>query len=237
MENLTAKMLIVGDGMCGKSSLKCRLVQNGFDEDYKITIGVDFGRYSITFNGYNITLVLWDVGGQKQFASMRSAYYVGARVAILMFDVTRRETFDTVEDWIMEIKQFCGDIPLVLCGNKIDLVNWRQVDTDEIEKMALKWGIPFFEISVKDKINLDNALNEACGFLIPKEPEPEPEQEPSSDVQLDSSGAPMTFRRESFNHFSTFFNFDAFLQLEKSFFSSEENGSILNSSKYFLHVF
>ncbi len=203
-----AKVLIVGDGMCGKSSLKRRLEQNGFDEEYKMTIGVDFYPYSTNFNGYNIKLVLWDLGGQKQFETIRSAYYTGTRAAILMFDVTKRETFDTVEDWIVEIKQFCGDIPFVLCGNKIDLVNEKQVDTDEIEKMACKWGMPFFEISVKDIINLENVIDAVIEFLIPKEPEPV--QDLSFEVQSDSPLALTTFLSESFSHFSSFFNFDAF---------------------------
>lgn len=128
---LLIKVVLVGDGAVGKTALRERFLGKDFSTSYLMTIGADFAvKETELSNGLQIKFQIWDLAGQPRFESVRELYYRGASGALLIFDVTRRESFDNQRYWIRELwkNNGKGPVPLVVLGNKIDL---REQNPDE----------------------------------------------------------------------------------------------------------
>jgi len=122
MEN-TRKVIMAGDGACGKSCLVGRFMTDRFTENYMVTIGSQFAtKKTLIDNGTReVTLVIWDLAGQQQFDFIRKSFYNGASAILLVYDVTRISTLRNVEKWVKEIKSSLKDeVPIILVGNKTD---------------------------------------------------------------------------------------------------------------------
>ena len=143
------KVVVVGEGGVGKTSLILRYTQDRFLGEYITTIGTNFAVKTLNVNEQQVKLQLWDLGGQAQFMRIRSFYYPGARAAMLVYSISDRKSFDVVPKWSREVKDVCGDIPLTLIGNKMDLDNDRAVKRVEGEQRASQLGAEFFETSAK----------------------------------------------------------------------------------------
>ena len=161
MKLFNAKMLLLGDGAVGKTSLIKQYIKGEYKGDYKPTIGVDVYTKEIRFShqGEEVSLNLgvWDIAGQKQFEMFRKNFFKGAKAALVVFDYTRPETFSSVETgWIKDLQELSGNVPFILIGNKIDLP--RQVDYDLANGLASNYGIKFIETSAKDNINVEQAF-------------------------------------------------------------------------------
>lgn len=117
------KIVLAGDGAVGKTALRERFLGKGFSSNYMMTIGADFALKESIIRDKSIKFQIWDLAGQPRFGTVRSVYYYGCLGALLVFDVTRPDTFMNLETWVDEIFQNNGKgmIPLVLLGNKIDL--------------------------------------------------------------------------------------------------------------------
>lgn len=149
--NYLFKNIVVGDGGCGKTAIVVRFSQGYFLEQYKLTIGVEFAVKTISIkDGIKVKLQIWDTGGQERFQYVRPLYYRGAMGAILLFDLTNRESFDHIPKWIEEVKSNAGEIPMLLVGNKSDLVNERSVSRQEAEAFAREFQQYYIESSAKD---------------------------------------------------------------------------------------
>ncbi|MFX1398545.1 MAG: GTP-binding protein [Promethearchaeota archaeon] len=118
------KLILIGPGSVGKTSLLNRFVHDHFSQSYQMTMGVDFLNKKLTFEEDEVTLTIWDVGGQDRFKAMRTTYYSGTGGAMLVFDLTRPNTFEKIKNtWYPELTKFCGNnIPFLLIGNKVDLI-------------------------------------------------------------------------------------------------------------------
>ena len=150
-KNFQLKLILIGDSGVGKSCIHHQLTDESFKQIYKSTIGVDYGSYLIRKNDYNFRLQLWDTAGQEMFHSLVRSYFRNKIGAIIVFDLTDRETFISVRQWIKEIKLFCSpEIIIILVGNKIDLKDKRQVTYEEANKFAKDHDIHYFEVSAKD---------------------------------------------------------------------------------------
>ncbi len=150
-KNFQIKLILVGDSGVGKSCIHQQLTNDSFKPIYKSTIGIDYGSYLIRKNDYNFRLQLWDTAGQEMFHSLVRTYFRNKIGAIVVFDLTDRETFISVRQWIKEIKLFCSpDIIITLVGNKIDLKDKRAVSYEEANKFAKDHDINYFEVSAKD---------------------------------------------------------------------------------------
>ncbi len=161
MKFFNAKMLLLGDGAVGKTSLIKQYIQGEYKGDYKPTIGVDVYTKEIKFSyeGEEVVLNLgiWDIAGQKQFEMFRKNFFKGAKAAIVVFDYSRPETFSSIEtNWIKDLFELSGNVPFILIGNKIDLP--RQVDYDLAESLAANYNVNFIETSAKDNINVEQAF-------------------------------------------------------------------------------
>ncbi|MFX1520306.1 MAG: GTP-binding protein [Promethearchaeota archaeon] len=150
------KCIVVGDGAVGKTAATVRYATGTFADSYKMTIGVDFRVKIITLEGKRIKIQIWDTGGQERFANVRPLYYRGASGAIVMFDITSRDSFLGLPKWFDEVVKYCGRVPWILVGNKLDLENqYRRVYSDEGESFARQMNAEYYECSAKDGQNIE----------------------------------------------------------------------------------
>ncbi|GLJ55705.1 hypothetical protein SUGI_1196610 [Cryptomeria japonica] len=156
------KLLLIGDSGVGKSSLLLRFTSDSFD-DLSPTIGVDFKLKFMTVGGKRIKLTIWDTAGQERFRTLTSSYYRGAQGIILVYDVTRRQTFTNLSDiWAKEADQHSTnqDCIKMLVGNKVDREDERVVSKKEGIDLARQLGALFLECSAKTRINVENCFEE-----------------------------------------------------------------------------
>jgi small GTP-binding protein len=154
------KLILGGEGGVGKTSMVHRFVEDSFQTDYKSTIGTSIMKKECDFVGLDsrVRFVIWDLAGQAQFKRVRQSYLANAEAGILVYDVTRRETFDNLESWYKEAKDVTPSISLILVGNKIDLVEDRVVTKEEGEEMAKNLTLSYIETSAKTGENINDAF-------------------------------------------------------------------------------
>lgn len=158
------KLLLVGEADVGKSSILLRFTDDSFTENQTSTIGVDFKVKMInSSSGKRIKVTIWDTAGQERFRTLTSSYYRGAHGIILVYDVTRRETFDALGQLLDEINVYTpgggASVVKLLVGNKIDLEN-RVVSRKEGEAWAKQRGMLFIETSAKTKVGIQQVFHE-----------------------------------------------------------------------------
>jgi len=154
------KLILGGDGSVGKTSMVHRFVEDEFETDYKSTIGTSIMKKECDFESLKskVRFVIWDLAGQSQFKRVRKQYVGNAEAGILVFDVTRRETFENIQLWYDETIEVVKDITLILVGNKIDLEGSRDVSSAEGEELAKKLGLGYVETSAKTGENIEDAF-------------------------------------------------------------------------------
>jgi small GTP-binding protein len=152
------KLVLGGDGGVGKTSMVHRFVENSFQEDYKATIGTSIMKKQCNFDDLDssVRFMIWDLAGQKQFRLVRRNYLRNAEAGILVYDVTRPETFHNIDTWHKEITEVEPNINLVLVGNKIDLE--RYISREQGEQKAEELGISYEETSAKTGENIEEAF-------------------------------------------------------------------------------
>ncbi len=120
MDELSAKVVLLGSGAVGKTSLVRRFVESKFDDDYITTIGVNVKKKML--NEFGLKLIIWDIYGQKLSTRLHTSNYAGANGAIVVCDLTRRSTFEDVDHWIQDLFNTVGHVPVVVLGNKVDII-------------------------------------------------------------------------------------------------------------------
>lgn len=153
------KYIIVGDTAVGKSCLLLQFTDKRFQPLHDLTIGVEFGSRTVTIGGSQVKLQIWDTAGQEKFRSITRSYYRGTTGALLVYDITRRETFDHLTEWLDDCHRYSqSNIVIMLIGNKCDLDDKRQVSREEGEAFAREHGLHFLETSAKTDENVDAAF-------------------------------------------------------------------------------
>ena len=162
------KILLLGDSSVGKTCILTRYADNTFQEEHMATIGLDFKIKSVNLdNGKTIKVQIWDTAGQDRFKSITKNYYKGAHGIILIYDVTKRKTFDNLKNWIDTIKEEVSDkVSVILIGNKIDNIDNRVVTTQEGQGIANEYNLPFYEASAKTGDNIDIAFNDLIKKVV-----------------------------------------------------------------------
>ncbi|MHA1917545.1 MAG: GTP-binding protein [Candidatus Ranarchaeia archaeon] len=148
------KVIVIGDGQVGKTSLTFRFSTGSFRQHYLMTIGVEFAVKMIQIDNKQVKLQIWDTGGQERFSYIRPLYYRGAVGAIVAFDLTNDDTFLHIPNWIAEVRKYCGVVPMILVGTKSDLEDQRQVTKERAEKYAAELNATYFETSSKTGLNV-----------------------------------------------------------------------------------
>ncbi|KAI8993684.1 ras family-domain-containing protein [Pilobolus umbonatus] len=153
------KFIIIGDTGVGKSCILLQFTDNRFMAAHDLTIGVGFGARFITVNDQQIKLQIWDTAGQESFRSITKSYYRGAAGALLVYDITRRETFENLPAWLADVRQCANpNTAIMLIGNKSDLDSNRKVSREEAEKFAQDNDLFFLETSAKSANNIEEAF-------------------------------------------------------------------------------
>ncbi|KAF8070880.1 RAN-A1 [Scenedesmus sp. PABB004] len=147
------KLVLVGDGGTGKTTFVKRHLTGEFEKKYEPTIGVEVRPLDFTTNRGKIRFYCWDTAGQEKFGGLRDGYYIHGQCAIIMFDVTSRLTYKNVPTWHRDLCRVCENIPIVLCGNKVDVKN-RQVKPKQVT-FHRKKNLQYYEISAKSNYNYE----------------------------------------------------------------------------------
>ncbi len=145
MENASYKICLFGDGGVGKTSLAKRALTGLFEEDIKMTLGINIYSKNLTINGLYVVLQIWDIAGEEQFRTLFPGYILGSSGAIFMYDINRLGTLKSLNDWIevMEDTLEPNSIPIIMVGGKLDLILKRNFDKNIAEKMKEDYG--FFD--------------------------------------------------------------------------------------------
>ncbi len=134
------KITVIGDGAVGKTSLIQKFTNDNFKEDYIKTIGAQFSIFDKKIDGDKIKLLFWDIAGQDDFNFLRPSFFKNSVAAIIVYTLEENElgeeSFKNIHNWDVDIKKYCGDIPVVIFGNKVDLINEKQLDTSAVEKIV-----------------------------------------------------------------------------------------------------
>lgn len=153
------KYIIIGDTGVGKSCLLLQFTDKRFQPVHDLTIGVEFGARLIPIDNHQIKLQIWDTAGQESFRSITRSYYRDAAGALLVYDITRRESFNHLSRWLEEARQNGNpNMTIMLIGNKSDLEHRRAVSTKEGEIFAQENGLIFLETSAKSAANVETAF-------------------------------------------------------------------------------
>lgn len=167
-QRISFKVIVVGSSGIGKTSIIHRLVYDNFNHTQS-TIGVEHFKYDTTVDETDITFALWDTAGQEKFYTIVRAYFRNAVAALLIFDITNRETFTNLPNWHRDIMQECNPKAFViLVGNKADLENERQVSSEEAEAFAVQHGLIYIETSAKTGQNIADAFRSIAHDLVTK---------------------------------------------------------------------
>ncbi|XP_055811249.1 ras-related protein RABA5a-like [Solanum dulcamara] len=154
-EDYLFKIVLIGDSAVGKSNLLARFARDEFYPNSKSTIGVEFQTQKININGKEVKAQIWDTAGQERFRAVTSAYYRGAVGALLVYDISRRLTFDNIGRWLNELQTHSDmNVVIILVGNKSDLKDAREVTTAEGKALAEAKGLFFIETSALDSSNV-----------------------------------------------------------------------------------
>ncbi|CAN4114890.1 unnamed protein product [Withania somnifera] len=167
------KVVLIGDSAVGKSQILARFARNEFSLDSKATIGVEFQTRTLVIQHKSVKAQIWDTAGQERYRAVTSAYYRGAVGALLVFDITKRQTFDHIPRWLEELRAHADkNIVIMLIGNKTDLEDQRAVPTQDAKEFAQKEGLFFLETSAMEGSHVEDAfltvLNEIFNIVNKK---------------------------------------------------------------------
>jgi Ras-related protein Rab-2A len=156
---LTFKYILVGDTCVGKTCLLLQFTNHKFEQMYDVTIGVEFGTYTHYIGNHAIKMQVWDTAGQENFRSITRAYFRSAVCALVVFDITSRESFNNIRTWIQDVNESNKFVTtIVLVGNKADLEHKRVISYEEAKKYADENNALYIETSAKNGKNVDDAF-------------------------------------------------------------------------------
>lgn len=153
------KVVLIGDSAVGKSQLLARFARNEFSVDSKATIGVEFQTKTLVIDHKTVKAQIWDTAGQERYRAVTSAYYRGAVGAMLVYDMTKRQSFDHIARWLEELRGHADkNIVIMLIGNKCDLASLRAVPVEDAKEFAERENLFFMETSALDSTNVETAF-------------------------------------------------------------------------------
>ena len=172
-EGYKFRIVLLGEAGVGKTSLVRRYTENVFDEEYKQTIGTTFATKDIDVTGSDgtvrkVRLNVWDMGGQSTYRELRRQFMKGASAAIVVYDVTRPETFMAMNNWFESFKEVCPDSPVLISANKVDLLDKRMVPQEPGIMLRDWFQAEYFETSAKTGDAVDNVFTRIAEVVLKK---------------------------------------------------------------------
>ncbi|KYK30592.1 MAG: hypothetical protein AYK23_00955 [Candidatus Proteinoplasmatales archaeon SG8-5] len=185
------KVLLLGDGAVGKTSLIRKFVTDKFDDKYITTIGTKVTKKDMRFKGPEgevlLTLLIWDVLGQKGYKAVQATSYKGGEGVLMVCDLTRKETLGSLKEyWMPELRKVTGEVPMVFVGNKCDLEDEREVSDGELGAMAGEFGSPHFISSAKTGENVETMFRSLGELVFAPRKEKASAPEPAAEVEMSS---------------------------------------------------
>lgn len=175
MKYFRRKICLLGDGGVGKTSLIRRFVEDIFDDKYVTTLGTKVTMKELNIDSpqnkqsLKMTLMIWDIMGQKELKRLLISFYKGAKGALIVADITRKETLESIKDWIQSLHNCVGKVPVLFLLNKSDLMDQTRIKQDEVMDLAKKHGTSFLFTSAKTGKNVDKAFVRLSKMLLQKE--------------------------------------------------------------------
>ena len=162
------KVIVIGDGSVGKTTLLKQYVEHQFETEYIPTVGVNILKEQIQVGDKNVNLMLWDIAGQPQFYLLHKVYYNGANGVILMFDLTNSPSFTNINNWYNELVKYgLENVPIIMCGNKSDLKGDRKIIKPMAHSKMEQLGLPaYFETSALEGTNVKVAFNKIIELMM-----------------------------------------------------------------------
>ena len=153
------KIILIGDSAVGKTNIMNKYLKGTFNENTKATVGVEFGSKLFNIENHKIKAQIWDTAGQEKYKAITGAYYKGSKGAFVVYDITRKETFESTDKWINDLKVTADPkINIILIGNKCDLEDKREVLKEQGEEKAKSFGCAFLETSALSGDNIDKGF-------------------------------------------------------------------------------
>ena len=153
------RISLLGDSGVGKTCIINKYLYDKFSETHQSSIGIEKNEKRLKMNdGNELKVIIWDTAGQERFKAMSTNTIKGAQGIVLVFDNTKKTTFESLPTWIKEVKEIKDNIPIVLFGNKCDLIENADVEKDEAEEFAKDNNLEYFETSAKENINIENGF-------------------------------------------------------------------------------
>ena len=158
------KVTIIGDGGVGKTSLIQRFIHGTFQKDYIKTIGAQISNYKVEKEGHRTELLFWDLAGQDDFHFLRPSFYKASKAAIIVYSLEDnnlgKRSFKHISNWHNDVREFCGDIPVILFANKVDLIKEENIDKSNIEELVdSNKFLNYFLTSAKTGMKVKDAFN------------------------------------------------------------------------------
>ena len=157
------KIILIGDSGVGKSNIVLRFTENDYTKIVQPTIGIDFRAKTLTLDNDKVRVHIWDTAGQERFKSISASYYRLVEAIIIVFDLTKKESFNNIDRWISAIENTSDkdltDMELLIIGNKSDLAD-KVVSNEEIKQLHDKYSFVYIETSAKNNVGIDNGLSE-----------------------------------------------------------------------------
>jgi len=163
---ITFKILILGDSSVGKTSLLLKYADGYFPIVYVATIGIEYKVKKINVNGLDINLQLWDTAGQERFRSITTSFIKGADGIVFVYDITDKASFDNLKMWIRQSEEAGANFKQIIAGNKIDLSNERKVKKENLDKLCADKNIKGMEISAKEGTNINELFQSLAEMII-----------------------------------------------------------------------
>ena len=184
----TCQLLIIGDTAVGKTSIISRYANGTFKEEYIATVGLDYSIKQEIIDDKSIQIKIWDTAGQERFKSLTQNYFRNAEGVILTFDVTSSESFGNLKYWISSFKENMEKknifIPVIIIGNKIDLVDSREINKEDAEKFSKEKNYKYFETSAKTGEGVDEAIKELVNQVLKQNGQKDDQKETRNSVLI-----------------------------------------------------
>ncbi|WP_457557773.1 Rab family GTPase [Candidatus Harpocratesius sp.] len=173
MVDFVLKIVLLGEGGVGKTSLVYRYIENRFSQDFKSTLGVNLLKKKVAledeFAGKSASIQLWDLGGQSAYRKLRKLYLEGSQGALVVFDVTSQASFDALEDWIESLIEIRGkEVPMIIIGNKIDLESDRVISEEQALEYSKKYNTDVLFTSAATGEKVEDSFKDLIMTIVRK---------------------------------------------------------------------